>query len=182
MRGKRCSRQVEAFTAPEIWHEPTGSETTRYITHDPGAGFVHPVTTEEVAARLAELPSRFTEGLEVVQLSRMTQKRGLFPCYGMQWGVSIYLYPIEESLEETYIRAPLPQQRIEAEMHGGRWIADGNQWRLVWNERTVRDYYLNNILIHELGHHYDDRNTNFDDRERYANWFAIEYGYRQTQR
>ena len=45
----------------------------------------------------------------------------------------------------------------------------------------MRDYYLNNILIHELGHLVDSRNTGYVDRERYAEWFAVEYGYKQSR-
>jgi hypothetical protein len=46
----------------------------------------------------------------------------------------------------------------------------------VWTESAIRDFYLNNILIHELGHLLDDRNDSYVDRERYAEWFAIRYG------
>jgi hypothetical protein len=63
-------------------------------------------------------------------------------------------------------------------MYGGRWDRpDAYSWRLTWSEEALQDFYLNNILIHELGHLVDDRNTNYTDRERYAEWFAIEYGY-----
>ncbi|MEM9658647.1 MAG: hypothetical protein AAF961_09830 [Planctomycetota bacterium] len=31
-----------------------------------------------------------------------------------------------------------------------------------------------------MGHLVDDRNSNYADRERFAEWFAIEYGYRAT--
>lgn len=111
----------------------------------------------------------------------MTKKRSLFPCYGMQWGPSVYLYPIEESLVETYVRPPRPEQVIEAKMFGGRWVQEGGVWRLYWTPETIRDYYLNNVLIHEIGHVNDQRNTNFDARERFANWFAIEFGYRVSR-
>jgi predicted metalloendopeptidase len=40
---------------------------------------------------------------------------------------------------------------------------------------------LNNVLIHEIGHTVDDRNSSFLDRERFANWFAVEYGYRASR-
>ena len=33
------------------------------------------------------------------------------------------------------------------------------------------------ILIHELGHLLDQRNSTTIDRERYAEWFAIAHGY-----
>ena len=66
-------------------------------------------------------------------------------------------------------------------MYGGRWLQEGTRWTLVWTERAIRDFYLNNILINELGHLLDDRNTGYTDRERYAEYFAVKFGYRPTQ-
>lgn len=176
--GLTCSQD---FYAPETWHEPIGRDRIKISTDSPGKGYVHPVTAEDVRRRIEELPRRFTRNLEVVQFSRMTRKRALFPCYGMQWGPNIYLYPIEESLVETYMRPPQPQQLIEARMYGGQWYQEGNVWRLRWTQETIRDFYLNNVLIHEIGHIHDERNSNADDRERYADWFAVEYGYRASR-
>ena len=99
----------------------------------------------------------------------------------MQWGNNIYMYPIEASLIECYIRQPKPQQIIEAQQFGGVWSQHRDHWRLTWTEDGIRDFYLNNVLIHELGHVLDTRNTNTDDRERYAIWFAMEYGYRESR-
>ena len=113
----------------------------------------------------------------------MTRKKQSFPCYGMQWGPSIYLYPVEESLVEQYKTPPKPAQVVEAKMYGARWQRESNgTWKLIWTERAIKDFYLNNILIHELGHLLDDRNTRSIDRERYAEWFAVEYGYKPTRR
>ncbi len=170
------------FDAPEDWHEPQQNGKLRVIVQESGEGYRHVVTPAEVRHRVSQLPVEFQHKLEVIQLSRMTRKRQLFPCYGLQWGSSVYLYPIEESLEELYVRAPRPAQRIETEMFGGRWVQDGPLWRLIWTERTIRDFYLNNVLIHEIGHINDDRNTNFRERERFADWFAVEYGYRASRR
>jgi hypothetical protein len=171
----------EGFGAPELWHESVGRDQVKYRTEPAGEGYVHPVTVEEVAERIEQLPKRFLKNLEVVQFSRMTRKRALFPCYGMQWGTAVYLYPIEESLTEIYNGAPRPEQLIEARMFGGKWEQEGRHWRLLWTEDAIRDFYLNNVLIHEIGHTVDDRNTRFVDRERYANWFAVEYGYRASR-
>lgn len=168
------------FDAPEKWHDPREDGHLRVIVEPAGEGYRHVVTPGEVRHRISRLPEQFQTKLEVVQLSRMTRKRRLFPCYGLQWGSAVYLYPIEASLEELYVRAPRPAQRIETEMFGGRWVQDGPYWRLIWTEKTIRNYYLNNVLIHEIGHINDDRNTSFRERERYADWFAIEYGYRTT--
>ena len=121
--------------------------------------------------------------LEIIQFSRMTRKKRSFPCYGMQWGSAIYLYPIESGLVEYYSRPPRPCHVNEAAMFGGRWVQESSdEWKLVWTERTIQDFYLNNILIHELGHLLDERNSSYADRERYAEWFATHYGYLPTQR
>lgn len=169
------------FDAPEVWHEPCEGRQLRVEVQSAGRGYRHAVTADEIRDRVSQLPSRLTQRLDVVQLSRMTRKRRLFPCYGLQWGTAVYLYPIEETLEERYTRCPRPAQRIETEMYGGRWERDGRDWRLIWTPDTIRDYYLNNVLIHEIGHVHDDRNARPRDRERFADWFAIEYGYRVSR-
>ena len=135
----------------------------------------------EVQDCIAQLPRQFTQSLEVVQFSRMTRKRRAFPYYGMQWGQAVYLYPIEDSLVECYIEPPKPQQLIEAKMYGGQWSQEGRLWRLTWTLPALKDFYFNNVLVHEIGHLNDQRNNNSQDRERFANWFAIEYGYRPSR-
>lgn len=179
-RGQSAARSA-AFCAPETWHAPNGRSEVAFVVQPAGEGYIHPVSVDEIRARIADLPRQFTEQVEVVQLSAMTRKRKLFPCYGMQWGQNVYLYPIEASLVETYVRPPKPQQLVEARMFGGVWSQDGAKWRLTWTPESIRDFYLNNVLIHEIGHVLDTRNTNTDDRERYAIWFATEYGYRASR-
>ena len=180
-RGWHSELKCEDFSAPETWHPSKDRPRARYIVQPPGAGFRHAVTPDEVRDRLAALPKHLSPPLDVVQFSTMTRKRQYFPCYGMQWGSAVYLYPIEESLVEVYRRPPTPQQQIEARMYGGEWSHDGRQWRLTWTEDAIKDFYLNNVLIHEIGHLCDTRNTSSRDREKFANWFAIEYGYRPTR-
>lgn len=190
-RGVRLSKRARIaardrrlpFVPPEDWHEPReDGGAYSVVTQNPGRGFVHVVGEQEVRSRLSELPAELLAGLEIVQLSRMTRKKQSFPCYGMQWGATIYLYPIEESLEEYYDRPPKPMQSQEATAYGGRWIElGGGAWKLAWTQSTIKDFYLNNILIHELGHLVDRRNSRSVDRERFAEWFALQYGYQASR-
>ncbi len=185
-RGIGGAEEKPAFFAQEDWHPPRSeserhANATRFIVQPAGPKFVHAVTVAEVRERLTQLPQPIVDQVEVIQLSRMTRKRQLFPCYGMQWGASVYLYPIEDSLVENYIRPPTPQQQIEARMFGGVWSETDGEWTLTWTSENLKDFYLNNVLIHEIGHVLDKRNTRTEDRERYANWFAIEYGYRSSR-
>lgn len=181
-RARGLERLHCPFLPPEDWYEPGNGQPGagfRIRVQEAGVGYRHAVTPAEVRARLVQLPAAFCRNLEVVQLSRMTRKKRTLPCYGMQWGHALYLYPLEESLVEHFERPPLAAERREAEMYGGRWEqAAGGAWRLIWTPETIRDFYLNNILIHELGHLNDDRNRSNKDRERFADWFAIAYGYR----
>ena len=173
------------FMPPEDWHEPTeeGTMDYRVIVQPPGPGYRHAVTPAEIRDRLAQLPEWMLLPLEVVKLARMTRKKQTFPCYGMQWGASLYLYPIEESLIEVFGRPPKPSVYNESKQYGGRWVqVSESVWHLCWTERALRDFYLNNILLHELGHLLDDRNASYVDRERYAEWFAIQYGLKPTAR
>jgi hypothetical protein len=169
---------------PEDWYEPTevGDGNYRIVVQPAGAGYVHVLTADDVRARLQKLPPGMLRRLEIVQLSRMTRKKRSFPCYGMQWGASVYLYPIDESLTETYTRPPKPAELREAAMFGAQWKQESlNLWALKWTWPAIRDYYLNNVLIHEVGHILDDRNCSHVDRERFAEWFAIEYGYKPSR-
>jgi hypothetical protein len=180
-RGLAGGSRSSHFGAPEAWHEPRRRGMIEYISQPAGSSYLHPVSVEEVRARVARLPTEFTRQIEVIQLSSMTRKRQFFPLYGMQWGPNIYLYPMEASLTEIYRRPPTPQQLVEARMFGGEWSQVGGEWRLSWTPDTIRDFYLNNVLIHEIGHVNDQRNTNSIARERYANWFATEYGFRASR-
>jgi predicted SprT family Zn-dependent metalloprotease len=67
-------------------------------------------------------------------------------------------------------------------MYGGKWVQTRDNWQLVWSAEAICDFYLNNVLIHELAHLLDHRNRSYRDRERYAEWFAIEYGYKPSRR
>ncbi|HUG71345.1 MAG TPA: hypothetical protein VMM76_26585 [Pirellulaceae bacterium] len=169
------------FNPPEDWHEPHDASTDSFevVVQSPGHGYQHVVAEADIRQRLSKLPAKFTAQLQVVQLSRMTRKKRSFPCYGMQWGTAIYLYPVEAELIEYFVRPPRPAEYNETRLFGGKWEQEGvSLWKLRWTPAAIRDFYLNNVLIHELGHLLDKRNTSYQDRERYAEWFAIEYGYR----
>ncbi|MEX0712955.1 MAG: hypothetical protein WD278_11435 [Pirellulales bacterium] len=180
-RGGQANERLP-FVPPEDWHEPAETHSGyRFVVQPPGKGYRHVVTPDQVRQRLSQLPSDFVKPLEVVQFSRMTHKKQGFPCYGMQWGSAIYLYPIEQTLIECYHQPPKPNQVNEARMYGGRWVEESpGTWSLIWTEQAIQDFYLNNILIHELGHLLDERNSSQIDRERFAEWFAVHYGYQAT--
>ena len=172
------------YSPPEDWYEPTsaGGKDYRIVVQPPGEGYRHVVTPQQIRRRLAKLPPAMLQPLDVVQLSGMTRKKSLYPLYGMQWGSTLYLYPIEEGLVEYFPRKPGPAFFNEARSYGGRWMQHGEEWECHWTASTIRNYYLNNILLHELGHLLDNLDTTYSCRERYAEWFAPHYGDMSPER
>ncbi len=178
---QRPTERLRSLAPPEDWHESTDLEGYRVVIQEPGEGYKHIVTEVQVRDRLKLVQPSFLDQLEVVQLSRMTRKKQSFPCYGMQWGNAIYLYPLEDSLVEHFDQPPRPALMNEARMYGGVWSEPGpGVWTLTWSQQAAEDFYLNNILIHELGHLVDEKNSTYMERERYAEWFSIEHGYRAS--
>ena len=86
-----------SYMPPENWHEPseTPPQNYRIVSQSPGEGFTHVLDVADVRSRLGQLPAWMLKPLQVVQFSRMTRKKRTCPCYGMQWGSALYLYPIE---------------------------------------------------------------------------------------
>lgn len=160
-------------------YDPAASSSLciEIIAQDPGSGYFHPLAREDVVGALRELPRSMLERLNVVELSAMTFIRSRFPSYGMHWGNTIYLFPVVTSREELFVMAPPHPFRNETVKFGGKWDQiSASEWRLSWTAEALRRYYSDCILPHELAHLNDDRNTNFRDRERYAEHMAVLLG------
>jgi len=178
------------FSSPtEIFYESRGYRDTpgqlpRYILQQPRDEYIHVVTPQEAVDRLSLLENDVGReiAIEIVQFSTGTNKQMRDLLYGLQWGTSIYLYPMHESLTEQLAEPLNPIARQEYEKYGAKYVVKNpDEWSIQWGLETIRDFYLNNILIHEAGHMDDDRNTSPAKREAYANWFAETYGYPRSE-
>lgn len=149
-------------------------------TEPPGKGFVHAVSADDIFGMLDLIPEQYLEKLTRIKLATYTKKRRRENLYGLQWHAGIYLFPLSDTLVEEYTRPPNPLELQEIKKYGGKFVQEGEKWKIEWNESTARDYYLNCVLIHELGHVNDERNTAYADREAYANWFADAFGYPES--
>ena len=177
---------VQKYLHPLTWYEPHERGdiilNPQYHVEDPGKGYVHPVTRLDVAERLLLLPERIraqlSTALQHVEMLTMTKKMKREPHYGMQWGSTVYLYPIEAEYEEYFGRPPRPAELQGIKRYGARWLQHNqNLWICKWTRKTLADFYLENVLMHELGHLLDKRNTSPIDRERFAEAFAQQYGH-----
>ncbi len=153
----------------------------QWHVEDPGNGNAHPVAPEEVLERLHQLPPAIAKQLRTCfdHLSMpQSRRKNTHPCYGMQWKSTIYLFPMEQSGVEEFWIHPTVAYRNELARFGAKWHWNekAKEWTCHWTKEALRIFYLENVLLHEIGHLLDTRNTSTKDRERYANAFAMQYG------
>jgi hypothetical protein len=151
---------------------------------DPHPDFVRPVNENDIRAALATVPADYTADLRAVFVLSGSKKqarvaRRLF-CWGTYWRRCIFLAPFPKSLMEASYRPELcPSKLIEWERAGAviRDVPGGV--RVTFDAASLRRFYLREVLMHEVGHHVDRRPREPSrTREGFANWFALEYGYR----
>ena len=109
----------------------------QFIVQPPGPGYLHPVSGDEIRERIAALPDEFQEGVEYVQLSRMTGKRRLFPCYGLQWGTAVYLYPIGRQ-KVSWETKGVGRQKVETKGVRNRLLTVGKGFGILetWEDQN----------------------------------------------
>jgi hypothetical protein len=145
-----------------------------------------PITPAEVRAALARVPKMFLGGLQAIILLGGTRKQlmaaqGNGFSYGCYWDDCVFLFPFPvEMLTSVYRHPPKPSDlqdyvRVGAEL---TTETDGTVVRL--HRHSLKRLYLQDILIHEIGHHVDRANLGHPkENEAYARWFATEYGFRR---
>jgi len=136
---------------------------------------MRPWTTQDAADVLGAIPSEFlTDMTGVFLLGGTTRQRSLSKVtYGMYRRGRIFLcaYP-KRMLAQKWSKMPKPSVAKEYTKFGAILDSDGKGGALLtFDESSLRQFYLYDVLLHEIGHHVD-REENADDAERYAHWFA----------
>lgn len=110
--------------------------------------FIHVCQAEHVERRLRRVPAEHLEDLRAVFLLAGTRKQqrcwsSSLYCYGLYWRSCVFLY--------AYLFSEAQRRYID----------------------VLRDFYLNDVLIHEIGHHVDrDRSASRHTKEGFANAFV----------
>jgi hypothetical protein len=144
--------------------------------------FIRPAEAKDVAELLSRVPSNFLKFLDGIYLLGGTSKQLIASRrrfrYGCYWRSQIYLYAFpRRMMKEYWNHLPKPAIVEEYRRMGAEWKSDQSSWWLIFDESSIRQFYLFNVLLHELGHHVDKRvwSRSTESAERYAEWFAQEY-------
>ena len=152
--------------------------------------FLMPVTPRDLKRMLADVPIEYVHGLKAIFLLGGSSKQGKvfyssLYCYGTYWSDCIFLHPYPRNRMRMYInRRPKPSLLQEYRRVGALVTHDDQDG--VWirfSRESLKKFYLQDVLLHELGHHVDrDADKNGRRSEGFADWFASEYGFRRRPR
>ncbi len=147
--------------------------------------FLMPVSIRDVENLLGTLPKRFTHALKAVFLLGGSKKQAISWskfAYGTYSEDVVYLHPFPKAQMKRVYKNPFqPHLLEEYRRAGARLIQKPHQFIIEFDRHSLKQLYLWDVLIHEIGHHVD--RTNFGKKrlsreESFAEWFATEYGFR----
>ena len=121
------------------------------------------------------MPDQYLNELTGIFLLGGTARQGRLRklTYGMYSSGRIFLFAFpRRMLTQLWPSAPKPSVAKSYTKFGATFepTAKGAA-RLVFDESSIRQFMLFDVLLHEVGHHVD-REHRADNSERYARWFA----------
>jgi hypothetical protein len=151
------------------------------------AGFVRPFNSQDVQEYIAKIPEEYLNGIEGIYLLGGTKKQkkvafGSLFRYGCYWGGKIYLHAISEKVMTQSFKKNRPSPAILEEYKRANANIKNIKGGLTitFDFGSLKQFFLRDVLTHEIGHHVDRGNLDQTHKrsERFAEWFASEYGYR----
>lgn len=132
-----------------------------FIKDNPSKSFYFPVNETEISERINQLPIERRENITHVWLKKVDQEdyekgdslQGMFICGS---GINLIVLSAFPKNLKMIFGAKKPLKK-ELKLYSN-WCKDlrfdesKNFWYLQWENEKIRDYYLNHLLLHEIGH------------------------------
>ena len=133
-----------------------------FITDNPSKDFYFPVTIEDIKAILDQLPAEHTCHITHIWLQRIKKTeyengdtfQGCFICGSGVYLVVLHPFPIDNKMCFGQTK---PSRKVlnyykgyTTDLH-----CENKIWFLQWTDETIRRYYLESLLLHEIGHSID---------------------------
>lgn len=170
----------------KYWHQfYDDTKDLTILTEPVNDKFVMPINENDIKSAFQKVPSEFLNELKGVVLLSGSNKQArtsssqLF-CYGCYYFGVIFIFPFPKNkMHSTSKHLPPPHIQREYERAGITYEFRDKKWHKEFSLNSLHHFYLNDVLMHELGHHVDRGNKKTHNKsERYAEWFATEYGFR----
>lgn len=130
-----------------------------FMVENPSRDFYFPVTPEEIRTVFSKLPKHNLDRLTHVWLRKIKKTEyytdhSFQGCFISGSGVGLVtLHPFPKD-NRMYLGQNKPLQKtIKYYSKYTRELSQGQDgWFLQWTDQAIKDYYLNDLLLHEIGH------------------------------
>jgi hypothetical protein len=167
--GDKMGGRTHTKLADKVFHRehnltpPTKTqETPIFLVENPSRDFYFPITIEDVQEALAKLPQEHTEHLTHIWLQKIKkmdylQGKTLQACFICGGGVYlIVFYPFPTDLKMRLgKKKPLSKVLNFYSPYTNDLKQDEMGWYLQWEEAQIKRYYIESLLLHEVGHSID---------------------------
>jgi hypothetical protein len=167
-----------------------------FFKDNPSKDFYFPIEETEVLERINQLPIEHRENITHIWLKKVDKEdyqkgdslQGMFICGS---GVNLIVLSAFPKNLKMIFGAQKPLKK-ELNLYSNwcrnlRFDEKKNVWYLKWEVEKVRDYYLNFLLLHELGHFVESVYQSFWSKanerksENFADNFARIWHLRNTE-
>ncbi|MEM1118877.1 MAG: hypothetical protein AAGJ18_00425 [Bacteroidota bacterium] len=144
-----------------------------FIEDNPSRDFFHPISIEEIADFLTKLPSSETKDITHIWLRKIKKtdfKKGetYQACFICGDGVNLIVFNSFPRDLRMYFGKKKPTKK-DVKFYGeweDNWIKEKGNWYLNWTKKNIKKYYLEHLLLHEIGHLIDSINKRFYSKTR----------------
>lgn len=139
-----------------------GDELPIFITDNPSRDYFFPIGLDEIRKELAHLPRKDWSKITHIWFRRFKKteyEANELPLAEFSCGSGvrlITLYPWPRNLEWHHgpKKPTAPMCRL-FDRYGSDLSARGGEWISRWEESSLKDFYIEYLLFHEIGHHVD---------------------------
>ena len=130
-----------------------------FIVENPSKDFYFPVTIEEIQTTLDRLPTEHTEFLTHIWLQKVKKKdymagnrvQAAFICGSKVYLIKLYAVPKDNKMLFGTTK-PSNKHLTFFKPYCTDLRHDKNGWFLQWTDKGMKQYFLEKLLMHEIGH------------------------------
>lgn len=136
-----------------------GQTTPIYIVENPSRDFYFPVTVAEIKVMLDKLPKEHTKYLTHIWLDKVNKKeylngktyQGEFICGSKVYLIKLYAVPKDNRMLFGKTKPTTKELGFYKE-YSSDLRHDKNGWYLQFTSESYKRYYLERLLLHEIGY------------------------------
>ena len=166
-----------------------GQEKPIYLIENTSRDFYFPVTIDEIKETLKKLPKEHTEYLTHIWLDKVKKTeylkcetmQGEFICGSKVYLIKLYAVSTDNKMLFGQLK-PTTKQLSFYKQYCNDLLHDKNGWYLQWTTESYKKYYIEKLLLNEIGHSVDYMYQRFWSKANskqtndFANNYAVIWG------